>query len=44
VSTVALDELGQRVPDMPVFNYMAENDEILPFADDASLVSKYCSE
>jgi hypothetical protein len=23
---------------------MAENDEILPFADDAALVSKYCSE
>jgi hypothetical protein len=41
---VADDELGQHLPDMPVFNYMAENDEILPFADDAALVSKYCSE
>lgn len=36
------EQLGQTAPQFPILNYHVVNDEIVPFAQDVSLVKYYC--
>jgi len=37
------DKLGQSVPTTPIYDYHAETDEIVPVAQDDTMVSSWCS-